>query len=89
VFLNATIRKHVCPLSCVFEAKEFKFYESLHEMAKLNVMPVHSVCHLQNYSTELNHERLDVFAAVWLTAPPPPRGSVRINLTEVVVVRQI
>jgi hypothetical protein len=36
VFLNETIRKHVCPLGCVFEAKANHFYESLDEMHKLH-----------------------------------------------------
>jgi len=35
-FLNETIRKHVCPLGCVFEDEEYHLYESLHEMHKMN-----------------------------------------------------
>ena len=90
VFLNATIRKHVCPLGCVFEAKQYHFYESLHEMYKPNAQ---GRCHACTFCVS-SPELLDGVALQksWyfrsgLVDDCRFLGYVRLNLTTVVAVR--
>jgi hypothetical protein len=83
VFLNATIRKHVCPLGCVFQAIEYHFYESLHEMHTPNEQGRCHAPEVINGVTLQNHWYFRgglVDGCLFL-------GYVRLNLTIVVAVR--